>query len=285
MTSNSSQVVVMAASLNRISSTRSQHPTKYRGGAIKLPSTSRFFDSESQLKITTSNASLSNTNNITRSDLRKIFDKFDHNKTGLLNLCQFSSLCYCLIDHKKLINIDIPSVYEIIDDDASNGISFDEFCKFIEPTTMLNNDQTSMTPSAPSKSGEKDHNNHLSEAFATTYIGNSTAVNDKYPSPTPPPTKFDTDYVSRFWARDMGVQLTQGINGINAYVKWRFTDHARNHISSGSKIIAINGKNVDGATFEEITNFLNIVIITKVCLVYRYIYIDSVYKQFMFIYD
>ena len=51
MTSNPSQVVVMATSVNRVSSNRGQYPSKYRGGAIKLPSTSRFFDSESNLKI------------------------------------------------------------------------------------------------------------------------------------------------------------------------------------------------------------------------------------------
>merc|ERR1712154_144794 len=86
---------------------------------------------------------------------------------------------------------------------------------------------------------------------------------EKYPSTTPLPSKFDSEYISRFWARDIGSELTPGMNGINAYVKWRFTDHARKHISSGSKIIAVNNKNVDGLLFEEITDFLNIVIITK----------------------
>ena len=215
-------------------------------------------------KIADSNCSIDlnppkNANNqpvITRENLRQIFDKFDYDKSGTLNLSEFSSACYCLIDHKKLINIDIPSIFDIIDDDDTNTISFEEFCNFLDINDINGGDKYN-------SSSKTQNHNHLSQVFATTYIGANHGKNVKYPSPTPPPTKFDTDYVSRFWARDMGVELIPGLNGINAYIKWRFTDHARKHISCGSKIIAINSKKVDGCLFEEIVNFLNIVIITK----------------------
>eukprot|EP01083_Nonionella_stella_P039178 106569_1 len=171
-----------------------------------------------------------NASSISRSQLRKIFDKFDDDNTETLNISEFSSACYCIIGPKNLSNIDILSIFYTIDHDNSGTISFDDFCEFVEPSNMQSNSMASP---------------HL----------------QRYTSCTPPPSQFDDDYESTFWTRDMGVILCSGTHGINAYIKWRFTFRARAHISSGSKIMAINDKNMNGLLFDEVTAFLNIVII------------------------
>merc|ERR1712154_24228 len=121
---------------------------------------------------------------------------------------------------EKLKNMDIAQAFINIDFDKNERISFEEFAEFIHPATSFNN---------------------VSAAFASTFIQSKpqkNSVSHSSSSLTPSRNKFEDDYISHFWSHDLGVQFQAGLNGINAYIKWRFTDYARLHIECGSKIIA-----------------------------------------------
>ena len=177
--------------------------------------------------------------------LREIFDQFDNSKSGTLNLSEFSSACLCIIGEEDLTDMDIVKAFNNIDFDKNEKISFEEFTEFIHSETR----------------DMQSTRNNVSAAFASSFLDPKHQSSAKYCSSTPSELKFNDDYISHFWSPDLGVELQAGANGINAYIKWRFTDYARSNTQCGSKIVAINNQMVDGLSFDEIIHCLDTVFI------------------------
>eukprot|EP01084_Bolivina_argentea_P312407 540854_1 len=87
---------------------------KFRYDPIQLTSTSNVSPvsvSDLQIPNTPIVTTPINTDIKMHEHLKKLFDKFDHTKTGTLNLCEFSSACYCIIGTKNLSGIDIIQIF------------------------------------------------------------------------------------------------------------------------------------------------------------------------------